>query len=84
LNEFYIMQQEKETEQQILEAVDKFLIKIKPTVHQLEANDEYPDEIVTQMQEMGLFGAVIDPKYGGLGLSVRTYAKIVERIAGCR
>ncbi len=81
MNEFYIMQQEKETEQQILDAVDKFLIRIKPAVHQLEADDEYPEEIVAQMQEMGLFGAVIDPKYGGLGLSVRTYAKIVERIA---
>lgn len=75
------MEHDVEMEQMILEAVDKFLIKIKPSVRQLEADDEYPEEIVEQMKEMGLFGAVIDQKYGGLGLSVSTYAKIVERIA---
>jgi len=70
-----------ENEQLILGAVDKFLIQIKPSVRQLEADDEYPEEIVAQMKEMGLFGAVIDPEYGGLGLPVRVYAKIVEKIA---
>ncbi len=70
-----------ENEQLILEAVDKFLIKIKPSVRQLEADDEYPEDIVEEMKAMGLFGAVIDPEYGGLGLPVSTYAKIVERVA---
>ncbi len=75
------MEHDLESEQMVLDAVDKFLIKIKPSVRQLEADDEYPEEIVEQMKEMGLFGAVIDQEYGGLGLSVSTYAKIVERIA---
>jgi alkylation response protein AidB-like acyl-CoA dehydrogenase len=30
---------------------------------------------------MGLFGCIIDPEYGGLGLSTRTYAQIITRIA---
>ncbi len=75
------MNYDAEQESLILDAVDKFLIQIKPSVHQLEADDEYPEEIVAQMKEMGLFGAVIDPEYGGLGLPVSTYAKIVEKIA---
>jgi alkylation response protein AidB-like acyl-CoA dehydrogenase len=75
------MTEEQENEQLILDAVDKFLARIKPAVHQLEADDEYPEDIVAEMKEMGLFGAVIDPQYGGLGLPVSTYAKIVERIA---
>ena len=33
------------------------------------------------MKEMGLFGCVIAPEYGGLGLSSSTYAKIIERIS---
>ena len=33
------------------------------------------------MRELGLFGATIDPAYGGLGLPCTTYAQIVERIA---
>ena len=32
------------------------------------------------MKEMGLFGAIIDQKYGGLGMSAVTYAKVVMRI----
>lgn len=72
---------DNDDEQLILEAVDKFLIKIKPSVRQLEADDEYPEEIVDEMKAMGLFGAVINSEYGGLGLPVSTYAKIVERVA---
>jgi alkylation response protein AidB-like acyl-CoA dehydrogenase len=72
---------DNDDEQLILEAVDKFLIRIKPSVRQLEADDEYPEEIVDEMKAMGLFGAVINSEYGGLGLPVSTYAKIVERVA---
>jgi alkylation response protein AidB-like acyl-CoA dehydrogenase len=38
-------------------------------------------EVVEQMKELGLFGAVISPEYGGLGLSAATYAKIVMSIS---
>jgi alkylation response protein AidB-like acyl-CoA dehydrogenase len=33
------------------------------------------------MKELGLFGATIDPEYGGLGLSAATYARLVMTIA---
>src|SRR5262249_19032555 len=41
----------------------------------------YPSEIVEKMKEMGLFGCIIAPEYGGLGLSTSTYAKIIERMS---
>jgi len=66
----------------ILEAVDRFLAReVAPHAHELEAADTYPRAIVEQMKELGLFGATIDPEYGGLGLSAVTYAKIVERVS---
>ena len=69
-------------ERMILDSVDRFLEKdVRPYVRELERTDTYPGEIVEKMQELGLFGAVISPEYGGLGLSVRTYSKIVERIS---
>jgi len=37
--------------------------------------------MVEQMKAFGLFGAVIDPKWGGLGLSASTYAKVVSLIS---
>lgn len=71
-----------EEEVLILETIDSFLEKdVKPFCHDLEYNDTYPHDIVEKMKELGLFGAIIDPEYGGVGLSVSTYAKIIEKIA---
>ncbi len=69
-------------EQIILDAVDKFLEKdVRPHAKDLELADEYPTEIVEKMKSLGLFGATIGARYGGLGLSAGTYAKIVERVS---
>ena len=66
----------------ILDSIDAFLAReVAPYVHELEANDTYPDTIVARMRELGLFGATIGATYGGLGLPCATYAQIVERIA---
>lgn len=66
----------------ILDSIDNFIkLDVLPCAHDFEYNDKYPSEIVEKMKELGLFGAVIDPKYGGVGLSVKTYAKIVEKIS---
>jgi alkylation response protein AidB-like acyl-CoA dehydrogenase len=65
-----------------LAMVDKFLdTEVKPHVRALEHDDIYPAEIVEKMKEMGLFGCIIAPDYGGLGLSTTTYAKIIERMS---
>ena len=37
--------------------------------------------MVEQMKALGLFGATIAPRYGGLGLSAATYARIVTLIS---
>ena len=69
-------------EAQLLEAVDKWLDRdVRPHVAKFEHGDIYPTKMVEQMKALGLFGAVIAPAYGGLGLSASTYAKIVTRIS---
>ena len=66
----------------VLDSIDNFIKHdVLPTAHALEYGDTYPTEIVEKMKEMGLFGAIIDPEYGGVGLSVKTYAKIIEKIS---
>lgn len=66
----------------VLDSVAKFLERdVAPYAHALEQADAYPHEIVAQMQTLGLFGATIDPEFGGLGLSASTYAKIVEMVS---
>jgi alkylation response protein AidB-like acyl-CoA dehydrogenase len=71
-----------ESERLVFAMVDKFLeAEVRPHVHALEHDDIYPAEIVEKMKAMGLFGCIIAPEYGGLGLSTSTYAKIIERIS---
>ncbi|MBT6443120.1 MAG: acyl-CoA dehydrogenase family protein, partial [Alphaproteobacteria bacterium] len=72
-----------EDERLILENIDRFLERdVRPYVTELESTDTYPAEIVEKLKELGLFGATISEEYGGLGLPVTTYARIVERISG--
>jgi len=69
-------------EQAILDALRRWLDKdVRPKVMKLEHDDVWPAEMVGQMKAFGLFGAVIDPKWGGLGLSASTYAKVVSLIS---
>ena len=58
--------------------VDKEII---PAAQELEHADTYPQGIVDQMKEMGLFGLMIPEEYGGLGESLLTYALCVEELA---
>ena len=80
--EDFSFEERKDQERMVLESVERFLDKdVAPYAHDLEADDTYPQEIVDKMVDMGLFGATIGSEYGGLGLSVSTYAKIVERVS---
>jgi alkylation response protein AidB-like acyl-CoA dehydrogenase len=69
-------------ERQMLDAISRWLERdVRPKVRDLEREDIYPDAMVEQMKELGLFGATIPQEYGGLGLPATTYSKIVATIA---
>ena len=64
----------QEDEDALVEAIHRFVVKeIKPRVAQLEAQDEYPHDVIARMVELGLFAIVVPEQYGGLGLSVPVY-----------
>ena len=71
-----------EFQTEILTTVRQFVDKeVIPTAQELERTDTYPQQIVDQMREMGLFGLMIPQEYGGLGESLLTYALCVEELA---
>lgn len=71
-----------EEQQAILEAVRDYVDnEIIPAAQELEHADEYPQEIVDGLKEMGVFGLMIPEEFGGLGESLLTYALVVEEIA---
>jgi alkylation response protein AidB-like acyl-CoA dehydrogenase len=69
-------------QKELLKLVRQFVDEqIIPVATDLEHKDEYPQAIVDQMKELGIFGLMIPEEYGGLGESLLTYALCVEEIA---
>ena len=56
--------------------------EVRPVAADLEHADAYPHGLVARMRDLGLFGALVPAEYGGLGLDVTTYARVVEEL--CR
>src|SRR6185295_15731075 len=74
---------DKTDEQQaICEMVRQFADEqIIPNAEHYDGADEFPEPIVAQMRELGLFGVTIPEEYGGMGLDLTTYAMIVEELS---
>jgi alkylation response protein AidB-like acyl-CoA dehydrogenase len=74
---------EKTDEQKaITEMVRQFTDEqIIPNAEHYDGADEFPEPIVEQMKELGLFGITIPEEYGGLGLDLTTYAMVVEELS---
>lgn len=71
-----------EDEKQIIDTINKWLDnEVRANVLAFEHKDEYPHLMVEQMKDLGLFGATISQKYGGMGLPSSTYAKVVATIS---
>ena len=74
---------EKTDEQKaITEMVHQFADEqILPNAEHYDHEDLFPEPIVEQMKELGLFGVTIPEEYGGMGLDLTTYAMIVEELS---
>src|SRR6184192_2837673 len=74
---------EKTDEQRaITEMVRQFADEqILPNAEHYDHEDAFPEPIVAQMKELGLFGVTIPEEYGGMGLDLTTYAMIVEELS---
>ena len=74
---------EKTDEQKaIIEMVRQFVDEqIIPKAEHYDGADEYPEPIVEQMKELGLFGVTIPEDHGGMGLDLSTYTMIVEELS---
>ena len=45
--------------------------QIIPNAEHYDHEDEFPEPIVEQMRELGLFGVTIPEEFGGMGLDLR-------------
>jgi alkylation response protein AidB-like acyl-CoA dehydrogenase len=69
-------------QQAITEMVRQFADEqILPNAEKYDHEDSFPEPIVEQMKELGLFGITIPEEYGGLGLDLTTYTMVVQELS---
>ena len=55
--------------------------EIKPIAFMLDQQNEFPDEAIRKLGEMGIMGIPFPAEYGGAGLDALSYAIAVEELA---
>src|SRR5690349_2885548 len=66
----------------IVEAVATWIDReVKPRVRELEHDDIYPEQLIDQMKELGVFGLLVPTSFGGVDVSVRCFAAVAEELA---
>jgi alkylation response protein AidB-like acyl-CoA dehydrogenase len=66
----------------IIEMVRQFADEqIIPNAEHYDSTDTYPEPIIEQLKELGLFGITVPEEYGGLGLDLTTYCMVVEELS---
>ena len=55
--------------------------EVLPIAEEHDHEDKFPEDVVEQMKELGLFGVTIPEEHGGMGLDLTTYAMIVEELS---
>ena len=62
-------------------AVQRFVTeKLIPNEDRVEQEDAVPEEIISEMRELGLFGLSIPEEYGGLGLTMAEEAGVIREL----
>ena len=75
-------EEKTDIQKEITEMVRSFVDnEIIPVAEEYDHEDKFPEPIVEQMKELGLFGVTIPEEYGGMGLDLTTYTMIVEELS---
>jgi alkylation response protein AidB-like acyl-CoA dehydrogenase len=69
-------------EQALVETVRDWVDeKVRPVVRDLEHSDTYPEQLIDQMKELGVFGLAVPEPYGVGRVSTTCYAMVTEELA---
>ena len=71
-----------EEESAVIALVTEFVNReVKPVVRQLEHDNVYPEKLIDQMKELGVFGLAIPEPWGEAQVSAQCYAAVTEELA---
>jgi hypothetical protein len=66
----------------IVETVREFVDReVRPVVRELEHNNTYPEKLIEQMKQMGIFGLAIPEPWGEAPVSMPCYALVTAELA---
>lgn len=69
-------------ERAIVETVRDFVDReVRPAARDLEHANEYPEKLIEQMKQMGIFGLAIPEPYGEAAVSAPCYVGVTEQLA---
>jgi alkylation response protein AidB-like acyl-CoA dehydrogenase len=69
-------------EQDIVDTVHEFVDReVRPVVRDMEHANKYPEKLIDQMKQLGIFGLAIPEPYGDVQVSMPCYALITEELA---
>ena len=54
---------------------------VKPTVREVEHANEYPEQWIDQMKQIGIYGLAVPEAYGGNPVSMPCYAQVTQELA---
>ncbi len=71
-----------ETFEQFAEQLERYVKeRLIPAESEVIENDAIPPAIIDEMRDMGLFGLSVPEEYGGAGLSMTQYARVVNTMS---
>ncbi|MEV4381815.1 acyl-CoA dehydrogenase family protein [Streptosporangium sp. NPDC049644] len=71
-----------EEEQAVVATVREFVDReVRPVVRELEHADEYPEKLIEQMKQLGIFGLAVPEPYGDAPVSTACYVMVTEELA---
>jgi alkylation response protein AidB-like acyl-CoA dehydrogenase len=69
-------------EQSVVETVREWVDReVKPVVRELEHHDTYPEKLIEQMKELGIYGLAIPEPWGEATVSMPCYALVTAELA---
>lgn len=76
------MHELSEEEQAIVRLVRDWVDReVKPVVAELERANTYPEALIDQMKEMGIFGLAVPEPWNDAGVSAQCYAAVTEELS---
>ncbi|HWJ82480.1 MAG TPA: acyl-CoA dehydrogenase family protein [Nocardioides sp.] len=73
-----LSQEEREVVATVRDWVDS---EVRPVVHDMEHANEYPEKLIEQMKELGIYGLAIPEPWGEAPVSTPCYVGITEELA---